>query len=279
MSEEISYQEIVNKVKEAYIRACKSLPSEVLEALTKALDKETEPLAKAVLEVLIENAEIAKKEDLPICQDTGIPVVWVKIGEEVCIKNLEKAINEGLFLAYKEGLLRASVCEVLTRKNTGTNTPAVIHYELVPGKVLEIHILPKGCGSENMSALAMLPPSAGVEGIKRFVVETVKKAGPNPCPPVTVGVGIGGTFEKAAFLAKKALFRPFGTFHPEEEIAKLEKELLSEINSLMIGPLGLKGKTTALAVHIETYPSHIASLPVAVNFQCHAYRIAKIKFL
>lgn len=279
MSEEISYQEIVNKVKEAYIRACKSLPPEVLESLTKSLDEETEPLAKAVLEVLLENAEIARKENLPICQDTGIPVVWVKIGEEVCIKNLEKAINEGLFLAYKEGLLRASVCEVLTRKNTGTNTPAVIHYELVPGKVLEIDLLPKGCGSENMSALAMLPPSAGIEGIKRSVVEIVKKAGPNPCPPVTVGVGIGGTFEKAALLAKKALFRPFGTSHPEEEIAKLEKELLSEINSLMIGPLGLKGKTTALAVHIETYPCHIASLPVAVNFQCHAYRIAKIKFL
>ncbi|WP_028841532.1 fumarate hydratase [Thermodesulfobacterium hveragerdense] len=279
MSEEISYQEIVNQVKEVYIRACKSLPQEVLEALTKALDEETEPLAKAVLEVLLENAEIARKENLPICQDTGIPVVWVKIGEEVCIKNLEKAINEGLFLAYKEGLLRASVCEVLTRKNTGTNTPAVIHYELVPGKVLEIDLLPKGCGSENMSALAMLPPSAGIEGIKRSVVEIVKKAGPNPCPPVTVGVGIGGTFEKAALLAKKALFRPFGTSHPEEEIAKLEKELLSEINSLMIGPLGLKGKTTALAVHIETYPCHIASLPVAVNFQCHAYRIAKIKFL
>ncbi|WP_022855231.1 fumarate hydratase [Thermodesulfobacterium thermophilum] len=279
MSEEISYQEIVNQVKEAYIRACKSLPSEVLEALTKALDEETEPLAKAVLEVLIENAEIAKKENLPICQDTGIPVVWVKIGEEVYIKNLEKAINEGLFLAYKEGLLRASVCEVLTRKNTGTNTPAVIHYEIVPGKVLEIDLLPKGCGSENMSALAMLPPSAGIEGIKRFVVETVKKAGPNPCPPVTVGVGIGGTFEKAAILAKKALFRPLGASHPEEEIANFEKELLSEINSLMIGPLGLKGKTTALAVHIETYPCHIASLPVAVNLQCHAYRIAKIKFL
>ncbi|QER42883.1 fumarate hydratase [Thermodesulfobacterium sp. TA1] len=279
MDREVAYQEIVEKVKEAYIKACKILPEEVLVALKKALEEETEPLAKAVLEVLIENAEIALKENLPICQDTGIPVVWVRMGEEVKIENLEKAVNEGLFLAYKEGLLRASVCEVLTRKNTGTNTPAVIHYEIVPERVLEIEVLPKGCGSENMSALVMLPPSAGVEGIKRFVVETVKKAGPNPCPPITVGVGIGGTFEKAALLAKRALFRPLGKLHPNPEIACLERELLTQINTLMIGPLGLKGKTTALGVHIETYPSHIASLPVAVNLQCHAYRIAKIKLL
>ncbi len=279
MKKEILYEEIVSAVKEGYIKACKKLPESVISLIEKALKEEENLLAKAVLEVLIENARIAEKEGLPLCQDTGVPIVWVRIGEGIRVKNLEKAINEGLALACKEGFLRASVCDPISRKNTGTNTPAVIHYEIVPEDILEIEILPKGCGSENMSALAMLPPSAGLEGVKDFVVETVKKAGPNPCPPIIVGVGIGGSFEKAALLAKRALFRDLNIPHSDPEIANLEKELLERINTLGIGPLGLKGKTTCLAVHIETYPCHIASLPVAVNIQCHCARIAKIKLL
>lgn len=275
------YREIQERVKEGYIRACKELPEEVLKALEEALEKEELPLAKAVLEVLIENAKIAKKERLPLCQDTGIPIVWIKMGVNLglAISKLEEAINKGLFRAYKEGLLRASVCDPLSRKNTGTNTPAIIHYDLVDENILEIDMLPKGCGSENMSALSMLSPAEGMEGIKRFVIETVKKAGPNPCPPITIGVGIGGSFEKAALLSKEALFRPLGTHNPDPKIAELENQILDEINRLNIGPLGLKGKTTALGVHIETYPCHIASLPVAVNIQCHANRSTRIKIL
>jgi len=276
---EINYDEIVSKVKEGYIKACKILPQNIKNIFRNALESEENLLAKVVLEVLLKNAEIAEKEGLPLCQDTGIPVVWVKIGEKIKVRNLEKAINEGLELAYKEGLLRASVCDPLTRKNTGTNTPGVIHYELVPEDILELFLMPKGCGSENMSRLAMLSPSAGIEGIKKFVIETVKKAGPNPCPPVVVGIGIGGDFEKSAILAKKALFRELGKSNADPKIEKLEKELFSEINSLGIGPLGFGGKTTCLAVHIETYPCHIASLPVAVNIQCHSIRNVKIKLL
>lgn len=279
--EEKIYTKIKQKVKEGYIKACKELPDEVLKALKEALNRETTLLSKAVLEVLIENAKIAKLENLPLCQDTGIPIIWIKLGTGLNLKisKLEKAIDEGLFEAYKEGLLRASVCDPISRENTKTNTPAIIHYELVDQNVLEIEILPKGCGSENMSDLCMLPPSEGIEGVKKFVIETVKKAGPNPCPPVTLGIGIGGSFEKAALLSKKALFRPLGTFNKNPDIAKLESQILEEINNLQIGPLGFKGKITALAVHIETYPCHIASLPVAVNIQCHAHRIARIKIL
>lgn len=275
------YTEIERQVKEGYIKACKELPEGVLKALEEALEKEELPMAKAVLEVLIENAKIAKNEGLPLCQDTGIPIVWIRMGVNLglSIRKLEEAINEGLFRAYKDGLLRASVCDPLSRNNTGTNTPAVIHYELVDEDILEIDMLPKGCGSENMSALSMLSPSEGIEGIKGFVIKTVKKAGPNPCPPITIGVGIGGSFEKAALLSKKALFRPLGTHNPDPKIAELESQILDEINKLNIGPLGLKGRTTALGVHIETYPCHIASLPVAVNIQCHANRLVRIKIL
>lgn len=281
LKEEEIYRKIKEQVKESYIKACKELPEEVLKALEEALEREELPLAKAVLEVLIENAKIAKNEGLPLCQDTGIPIVWIKIGVNLGLRicKLEEAINEGLFRAYKEGLLRASVCDPLSRKNTGTNTPAVIHYELVDENLLEIDMLPKGCGSENMSALSMLSPAEGIEGIKKFVIETVKKAGPNPCPPITIGVGIGGSFEKAALLSKKALFRPLGTHNPDPKIAELESQIFDEINRLNIGPLGLKGKTTALGVHIETHPCHIASLPVAVNVQCHANRWVKVKIL
>ena len=279
MKKEIPYEETVSLIKEGYIKACKNLSQEVKEAFKKALEKEENFLAKVVLEILLENAEIAEKENLPLCQDTGIPVVWVKIGESIRVNNLEKAINEGLYLAYKEGFLRASVCDPITRKNTNTNTPAIIHYEIVAEDVFEIYLMPKGCGSENMSALCMLSPSKGIEGIKEFVIETVKKAGPNPCPPIILGVGIGGNFEKSALISKKALFRPLGKKHPNPEIARLEEELLKEINNLGIGPLGFGGETTCLGVHIETCPCHIASLPVAVNIQCHSARIVRIKIL
>ncbi len=275
----IERSQIIEEVKKGYINACKVLSESVKRKLAEALEQETNPLARAVLEVLLENAELAKKENLPICQDTGIPVVWVKIGERVEVEGLSDAVNEGLKLAREEGLLRASVCDPISRKNTGTNTPAVIHYELVPEEVLEIWLMPKGCGSENMSALAMLSPSAGLEGVKKFVIDTIKKAGPNPCPPVTVGVGIGGDFEKCALLAKKALFRDYGQKNPDPKLAELEEELLSKINELGIGPLGLGGKTTCLEVRIEASPCHIASLPVAVNVQCHAARTVKLKLV
>ena len=275
----IERSQIIEEVKKGYINACKVLSESVKRKLAEALEQETNPLARAVLEVLLENAELAKKENLPICQDTGIPVVWVKIGERVEVEGLSDAVNEGLKLAREEGLLRASVCDPISRKNTGTNTPAVIHYELVPEEVLEIWLMPKGCGSENMSALAMLSPSAGLEGVKKFVIDTIKKAGPNPCPPVTVGVGIGGDFEKCALLAKKALFRDYGQKNPDSKLAELEEELLSKINELGIGPLGLGGKTTCLEVRIEASPCHIASLPVAVNLQCHAARTVKLKLV
>ncbi len=273
---EIPPEAVKEAVAQGLIEACRILPPEVKEALEKALASETKPLARKTLEILIENASLAEKEGLPLCQDTGIPVVWVFQGEEVRVPGLSQIIQEGLYLGFKEGFLRASVCEVLSRRNTGTNTPGVIHWEPVPGDRLEIYLLPKGCGSENMSRLAMLPPAAGLKGVEELVVETVAQAGPNPCPPVVVGVGLGGDFEQAAKLAKKALLRPLGSLHPDPEVAALEKRLLEALNALGIGPLGFGGKTTALAVHLETQPSHIASLPVAVNLQCHAHRVKKL---
>lgn len=278
----ISFDKLKEEVKKAYISSCIKLPNSVKELFIQARNKEVEgSLAQKVFDILLQNAEIAERESLPLCQDTGIPVILVRISEGLTIPNgLEKAINDGIAEAVKEGYLRASVAHPLTRENTGTNTPAVIHYEIVPGNELfEIWVMPKGCGSENMSRLAMLKPADGIEGIKNFVLETVKLAGPNPCPPVIVGVGIGGSFEHCAFLAKKALFRELGTPNPDPKVKALEEELLSEINKLGIGPLGFGGKTTALAVHVEVAHTHIASLPVAVNFLCHSARIAKIKFL
>jgi fumarate hydratase subunit alpha len=278
----ISFDKLKEEVKKAYISSCIKLPNSVKELFIQARNKEVEgSLAQKVFDILLQNAEIAERESLPLCQDTGIPVILVRISEGLTIPNgLEKAINAGIAEAVKEGYLRASVAHPLTRENTGTNTPAVIHYEIVPGdELFEIWVMPKGCGSENMSRLAMLKPADGLEGIKDFVLETVKLAGPNPCPPVIVGVGIGGSFEHCAFLAKKALFRELGTPNPDPKVKALEEELLSEINKLGIGPLGFGGKTTALAVHVEIAHTHIASLPVAVNFLCHSARIAKIKFL
>jgi len=278
----ISFDKLKEEVKKAYISSCIKLPNSVKELFKQARNKEVEgSLAQKVFDILCQNAEIAERESLPLCQDTGIPVILVRISEGLTIPTgLESAINAGVAEAVKEGYLRASVAHPLTRENTGTNTPAVIHYEIVPGKELfEIWVMPKGCGSENMSRLAMLKPADGLKGIKDFVLGTVKLAGPNPCPPLIVGVGIGGSFEHCAFLAKKALFRELGTPNPDPKVKALEEELLSEINKLGIGPLGFGGKTTALAVHVEVAHTHIASLPVAVNFLCHSARIAKIKFL
>jgi len=279
MRYKFSFEEIKERVKRGYLEACLKLPEEVLRRFEEALRLEESPLSRMVFEILLENARIAEREKIPLCQDTGIPVVMVRFSSEVDLKGVPEAINQGIAEAVKEGYLRSSVAHPLTRKNLGTNTPAIIHYEYLPEKTFEIWIMPKGCGSENMSRLAMLPPAKGLKGIKEFVLETVRQAGPNPCPPLIVGLGIGGNFERSAYLAKKALFRTLGEPHPEKEIAELEKELLNSINELGIGPLGFGGKTTALAVHIEIEPCHIASLPVAINLQCHSARVYKIKFL
>ncbi|MBI3397941.1 MAG: fumarate hydratase [Deltaproteobacteria bacterium] len=269
----ISPLEITSKVKELCIKAACELGSDVVLALEGFRGKEESPLGKEVLDQIIKNAQIALKEDAPMCQDTGIAVFFVEVGRNAVIDGgLEDAINEGVRQGYKEGYLRKSVCHPLTRKNTGDNTPAIIHTKIVDGDRVKITIAPKGAGSENMSRLAMLKPSQGLPAIKDFVINTVKQAGGNPCPPIILGIGIGGNFEKSALLAKEALLRNIGTPNPDNELGALEKELLEKVNNLGIGPMGFGGRTTALAVHIKTAPCHIASLPVAVNIQCHAAR-------
>ncbi len=269
----INPDEITNKVAELVIAAARDLEPDILDALVEARDNEKSALARDVLDLLLVNADMASREKLPICQDTGVCTVFVEIGSEVVIAgDLAGAIEAGVEKGYREGFLRNSVCDPLTRKNTGTNTPPVVHYEPCPGDRLKITVLPKGCGSENMSALAMLPPSAGIAGIEKFVVDTAIASGSNPCPPVIVGVGIGGNFEKAALLAKKSLLRPVGTPAPREDLAALERRLLSAINAGGVGVEGFGGNHTCLAVHADMFPSHIASLPVAVNIQCHAHR-------
>ena len=270
---EIQSSIITESVKTIAMEASISLEPDILDALVQARDRETSPLAQNVLNILMVNADIASREKIPVCQDTGVAVVFVEIGQDIHVDgNLENAIQEGIKAGYEEGYLRKSICDPLTRVNTGTNTPAVVYYEIVPGDTLKISMLPKGCGSENMSGLVMLPPSAGIQGMVDFVVDQVVKAGSNPCPPVTVGVGMGGTFEKAALLAKKSLFRPLGQKAERDDIAELEQEILNKVNEQGAGVNGLGGCNTALAVHIEAFPSHIASLPVAVNIQCHAHR-------
>ena len=251
------------------------LGDDILQSFKDNLQKEKSPLGINILEQLIENAEIARTERMPMCQDTGFAVFFVEVGQEVTIEGglLEDAINEGVRRGYTDGYLRKSIVgHPLERKNTGDNTPAIIYTTLVAGDGLSITIAPKGGGSENMSGVKMLKPSQGVEGVKEFVLETVDKAGSNPCPPIVVGVGIGGTMEKAALLAKKSLLRPVDKRHEDPSIAALETELLEKVNKLGIGPQGLGGTTTALAVNIEIFPAHIASLPVAVNINCHASR-------
>lgn len=256
----------------AMAAAC-DLEPDILDALVAARDREDNPLPRNVLDALLVNTDIASRDKIPLCQDTGIVVLFAQLGQDVrVIGNLEEALQRGVELGYRDGYLRNSVCDPLTRKNTGTNTPAVIHYEVVAGDRLTLHLLPKGCGSENMSALQMLPPSAGEEGIVRFVVDRVLAAGSNPCPPGIVGVGAGGTFERAAWLAKKALLRQVGQPHDRADVAALEKRMLLEINRSGSGVHGFGGRTSMLAVHMEVAPTHIASLPVAVNIQCHAHR-------
>jgi len=271
---EIHVEEIRDHVAQICIDAAYNLSDDVLTAFDRAIETETAPGAREIIELLKENARIAKEDHIPICQDTGVAIFFVEIGQDLRIKNgfIVDAINEGVRKGYKEGRLRKSVVDPLTRRNTGDNTPAIIYTELVPGDKLKISFMPKGAGSENMSVIRMLRPTEGVEGIRNFVLECVQKAGANPCPPVVIGVGIGGDFEKAALISKKALLRPIGNPNPKLELASLEETLLKAVNKTGIGPEGLGGKVTAMAVHVESFPCHIASLPVAVNINCHAAR-------
>lgn len=271
---EIDASLVTNTVKKLCIEANCHLGADIKKCISDCAKNEPWPTAKNILKQIIENYEIADKENMPICQDTGVACVFLKIGQDVHVNgNLNDAINEGVRQGYCEGYLRKSVVrDPLDRVNTGDNTPAMIYYEIVSGDKIEITVAPKGFGSENMSAIAMLRPSDGVEGVKDFIIKTVKDAGPNPCPPIVIGVGIGGTFDKAAYLAKLALLRPIDEPNATPFYADLEKELLEKINTLGIGPQGFGGKTTALAVNIEHFPTHIAGLPVAVNINCHVTR-------
>ena len=271
----INVNEIIKTVKELSIEANYYLPNDVKEAIEEAEKNEKWPIANNILNKILENSQIASAEKMPICQDTGMACVFIDIGQDVYITggSLEEAINEGVRQGYAEGFLRKSVVkDPLHRVNTNDNTPALIYYNMVPGDKVKITVAPKGFGSENMSRIAMLKPSDGLEGVKNFVLETVRMAGPNPCPPIVIGIGIGGSFDKAAYLAKKALIRPVNENNTDEFYSNLEKELLEEVNKIGIGPQGFGGKTTALALNIETYPTHIAGLPVAVNINCHATR-------
>ncbi|OGP88520.1 MAG: fumarate hydratase [Deltaproteobacteria bacterium RBG_16_48_10] len=271
---EIDVKWITQKVRDLCIEGNTDLGEDVLQAFDRALEKEESPLGIEILRELKENARIARDEKVPICQDTGFAVIFVELGQDVHLVggNLKEAIFEGVRQGYRDGYLRKSICHPFTRVNTGDNTPAIIHTEIVPGEKVKITVAPKGGGSENMSRVTMLAPSEGIEGIKRFIVQRVKESGSNPCPPTIVGVGIGGNFEQAALLAKKSLLRPLGSRNPDPELEKLESETLTEINKLGIGPQGLGGRTTSLAVHILMMPCHIASFPLAVNIQCHAQR-------
>ncbi|NLW06789.1 MAG: fumarate hydratase [Clostridia bacterium] len=275
---QIKAEDIVKTVSELCIKSCTTLGDDWWQTLDEAINKEESPLGKDILKQLQENAKLAAATKEALCQDTGVAVVFLELGQDVHITggNLYEAINAGVRKGYTEGYLRKSVVnDPLIRKNTGDNTPAIIYTDIVPGDKLKITVAPKGAGSENMSALKMLKPADGREGVVQFVLDVVKTAGPNPCPPILVGVGIGGMFEKAALLAKKSLLRPLGQRNELPHIAELELELLEKINNSGIGPQGLGGRITALDVHVESHPTHIATLPVAVNIQCHATRHAE----
>ena len=275
MMRRIQAKKITQTVRKLFIEANTALNPDVISALRRALKKEESPIGRQALEKILENARIARRTEMPICQDTGLAVLFVEIGQDVHVTggDLREAVREGVRQAYADGYLRKSLCDPLTRANTGDNTPAVIHVDMVPGDRLKIIAMPKGGGSENMSAARMLTPAAGIEGIKKFVLETVEAAGANPCPPIIVGVGIGGSLEQACLLAKKALLRPVGKKNKtDKRLSRMENELLEKINALGIGPAGLGGRITALAVSAEMMPCHIASLPVAVNIQCHVAR-------
>lgn len=271
---EINAEIITQTVKRLCIDANCHLSDDMKRCISDFHKEEIWPQAKEILERIIENYEIADEKNQPVCQDTGVACVFLKIGQDVHINgNVTDAVNEGVRQGYRDGYLRKSVVkDPLDRVNTGDNTPAMLYVELADGDKIEITVAPKGFGSENMSKIAMLKPSDGLDGVKNFIVKAVEEAGPNPCPPVVVGVGIGGTFDKAAYLAKKALLRPVDQRNENEFYGNLEKELLEKINSLGIGPQGFGGRTTALAVNIEQFPTHIAGLPVAVNINCHVTR-------
>jgi fumarate hydratase subunit alpha len=271
---EVPVSQIAETVKKLCIDANFYLGEDVLKAFDRGEQTEESAVGKEIFQQLKENARIAREEQVAMCQDTGLAVVFVELGQEVHIVggDFNQAINEGVRQGYKEGYLRKSACHCFTRANTKDNTPAIIHLDLVPGDKMKITVAPKGGGSENMSTVNMMTPSDGIEGLKKRVVEWVKQAGSNPCPPVVVGVGIGGTFEQAALIAKKALLRPLGEKNPDPQVAGLEEELLALVNNLGIGPQGLGGRITALAVHVNMIPCHIASFPLAVNINCHAHR-------
>lgn len=278
---EVLAEKIVAAVEKLAMQANYYLTDDVLCCLKRSVETEESPLGKEIIGTIVENAILAKENDAPICQDTGMAVVFVKLGQDVHVTggDIYQAINEGVAKGYTVGYLRKSVVNdpVFARVNTKDNTPAIIHLEIVPGDKIDIILAPKGFGSENMGALKMCKPSEGVEGVIDFVVDTVSKAGSNPCPPIVVGVGIGGTMEKATYLAKRSLIRELGQKNQDERYAKLEEEILTRVNATGIGPQGLGGRTTALAVHIEYYPTHIAGMPVAVNINCHASRHAHVE--
>ena len=271
---EVKSSDITNKLKEGLLEIASVLPRDVMGRLVELRDKEKWPLAKETITTIIDNDNLAERDSVPMCQDTGMVICFVKIGQNVHVDgSISDAINEAVREAYAEGYLRKSVVkDPINRVNTKDNTPAIIHYELVEGDVFEISFAAKGFGSENMSKQKMLKPADGLEGVKKFILESVEAAGPNPCPPIIVGVGIGGDFEKSCIMAKKSLMRDVNDYNKDPFYADLEKELLEKINELGIGPQGFGGKTTALRVFIETHPTHIAGLPVAVNIQCHAAR-------
>lgn len=276
---EISASEIIEKVSQLCMDANFNINNDMLDTLRNSYETEVSPVSKEIFSELLENAKVAHACKIPVCQDTGVAVVFIEIGEHVEITggHLYGAIQEGIRRGYKEGFLRKSmVADPVNRVNTGDNTPAIIHIELIPERYLRITFMAKGGGCENMSRIGMLTPADGREGIIKFVVETVKIAKANPCPPIIVGVGIGGTFDYAALLAKKSLLRPLGTVHADPDTTALEQEMLEVINNLGIGAQGFGGRITALAVHVERYPCHIASLPVAVNIDCHAHRVKTI---
>jgi len=271
---EISAQEITRTVRDLCIEANIALADDLIQAYKKGYEREESPLGKGIFRQLLENARVAQEEKIALCQDTGLAVVFLEMGQDVHIVggDLTASINGGVRQGYRDGYLRKSSLDPLLRKNFGDNTPAIIHTEIIPGNKLKLTVATKGFGAENMSRVVLFAPAVGIEGVKQFVIQRVEKAGANACPPVIVGVGIGGNLEKAAIIAKKSLFRPIGQRHWRPEIARLERELLEDINRLGIGPQGLGGRITALDVHIETYPTHIGSLPVAVNLQCHCHR-------
>jgi fumarate hydratase subunit alpha len=272
---EISSEEVAKAVENLCISSNCVLGEDVWKVLREGLENEESPIGKEVLKEILENDRMAEQEMLPMCQDTGFTVVFVEMGQQVRISggDFYEAINRGVSNGYRKGYLRKSVVgDPLQRKNTGDNSPSWMHIDIVPGDRLKISVMPKGAGSENMSTVKMLSPAEGVQGVKKFVLDWIREKGANACPPLVVGVGIGGIFEGVAKLAKKALLRPIGSRNPEPFYAQMEEELLKEINNLGLGPQGLGGSTTALAVHIETYPCHIASLPLAINLQCHAAR-------